>query len=72
MKPGNAGGGKGPQLKGNARSDEDGGIGVEPNNPSQCSEVLLKGMSSEKHFSLSERQKYFPASSPHHTADTFF
>ena len=23
MKPGNAGGGKGPQLKGNARSDED-------------------------------------------------
>jgi len=29
-------------------------------------------MSSEKHFSLSERQKYFPASSPHHTADTFF
>jgi hypothetical protein len=38
-KPGNAGGGKGPQLKGNARSDEDGGIGVEPNNPSQCSEV---------------------------------
>jgi len=38
-KPGNAGGGKGPQLKGNARSDEDGGIGVEPNNPSQRSEV---------------------------------
>ena len=27
-------------------------------------EVLLKGMSSEKHFSLPERQKYFPASSP--------
>jgi hypothetical protein len=26
--------------------------------------VLLKGMSSEKHFSLPERQKYFPASSP--------
>ena len=23
LKPGNAGGGKGPQLKGNARSDED-------------------------------------------------
>jgi hypothetical protein len=39
MKPGNAGGGKGPQLKGNARSDEDGGIGVEPNNPSKRSEV---------------------------------
>ena len=28
MKPGNAGRAKGPQLKGNARSDEDGGIGV--------------------------------------------
>src|SRR5215467_15681233 len=39
MKPGNAGGGKGPQLEGNARSNEDGGIGVEPNNPRQCSEV---------------------------------
>ena len=39
MKPDNAGGGKGPQLKGNARSDEDGGIGVEPNNPRKCSEV---------------------------------
>src|SRR5712671_6500383 len=38
-KPGNAGGGKGPQLKGNARSDEDGGIGDEPNNPRKCSEV---------------------------------
>jgi hypothetical protein len=32
--------------------------------------VLLKGMSSEKHFSLPERQKYFPASSPRHTADS--
>jgi hypothetical protein len=39
MKPGNAGGGKGPQLEGNARSDEDGGIGDEPNNPRKCSEV---------------------------------
>jgi len=38
-KPGNAGGGKGPQLKGNARSDEDGGIGVEPSNPSKRSEA---------------------------------
>jgi hypothetical protein len=26
-------------------------------------------MSSEKHFSLPERQKYFPAFSPCHTAD---
>src|SRR6266853_5342859 len=34
--------------------------------------VFGEGMSSEKHFSLPERQKYFPASSPHHTADTFF
>src|SRR5713101_7119521 len=39
MKPGNAGGGEGPQLKGNARSDEDRGIGDEPNNPRKCSEV---------------------------------
>src|SRR6516162_11046950 len=38
-KPGNSGGGKGPQLKGNARSDEDGGIGDEPSNPRKCSEV---------------------------------
>src|SRR5215469_4792738 len=36
---GNGGGGKGPQLTGDARSDEDGGIGVEPNNPRKCSEV---------------------------------
>ena len=39
MKPGNAGGGKGPQLKGNARSNEGGGIGVEPNNPNKRSEI---------------------------------
>jgi len=38
-KPGNSGGGKEPQLKGNARSDEDRGIGDEPNNPRKCSEV---------------------------------
>jgi hypothetical protein len=35
-------------------------------------EVLLKGMSREKHFSLPERQKYFPASSPPATLPTFF
>jgi len=39
MKPGNAGGGKGPQLKGNARSNKDGGIDVESINPSKRSEV---------------------------------
>ena len=33
MKPGNAGGGKGPQLKGNARSNEDGGIDVSLTTP---------------------------------------
>src|SRR5215471_13794002 len=33
MKPGNAGRAKGPQLKGNARSDEDGGIGVSLSTP---------------------------------------
>src|SRR5499425_2515701 len=33
MKPGNGGGGKGPQLKGNARSNEDGGIGVSLSTP---------------------------------------
>src|SRR5271166_5078042 len=38
-KPGNSGGGKGPQLKGNARSDEDGGIDDESSNPRKCSEV---------------------------------
>src|SRR5260370_27482915 len=39
MKPGNAGGGEGPQLKGNARSDEDRGIDDESRNPPKCSEV---------------------------------
>jgi hypothetical protein len=39
LKPGNAGGGKGPQWKGNAGSDEDGGIGDESINPTKCSEV---------------------------------
>src|SRR5246500_2030480 len=39
MKPGNAGRAKEPQLKGNARSNEGGGIGVEPNNPSKRSEI---------------------------------
>jgi hypothetical protein len=38
--------------------------------PDRVAEVLLKGMSSEKYFSLPEHQKYFPASSPCHTADT--
>ena len=28
LKPGNAGGGKGPQLEASARSDKDGGIGL--------------------------------------------
>jgi hypothetical protein len=32
-KPGNAGGGKGPQLKGDAGSDEGGRMGDEPGNP---------------------------------------
>src|SRR5260370_38038201 len=39
MKPGNSGGGKGPQLRTNARSDEGQGIGDEPNNSIQGSEV---------------------------------
>jgi hypothetical protein len=39
MRPGNVGGGKGPQLKGNARSDEDGGIDHESINPSKRSEI---------------------------------
>ena len=39
MKLGNSGRGKGPQLKTNARSNKDGGIGGEPNNPRKCSEV---------------------------------
>src|SRR5215471_19405895 len=39
MKPGNCGGGKGPQLKTNARSNKDRGMGDEPNNSIQCSEV---------------------------------
>ena len=39
MKPGNAGGGKGPQLKGNARSDEDGGIGVSLTTPASVQKL---------------------------------
>jgi hypothetical protein len=38
--------------------------------PERVAEVLLKGMSSEKHFSLPDRQKYFPASSPPATLRT--
>jgi len=38
-KPGNSGGGKKPQLKGNARSNEGPRIGDEPNNSTKCSEV---------------------------------
>jgi len=38
-KPGNVGGGKGPQLKTKERSDKEQGIGDEPNNPVKCSEV---------------------------------
>jgi len=38
-RPGNSGGGKGPQLNTNARSDKGRGSGDEPNNPNQCSEV---------------------------------
>ncbi len=40
MKPGNAGGGKGPQLEVNAiEADEARKIGDEPNNSRKCSEV---------------------------------
>ena len=38
-KPGNAGGGKGPQLKADARSNKERGIGDEPTNPFKRSEV---------------------------------
>ena len=36
MKPGNAGGGKGPQLKADARSDEGREIGDKPDNSQSC------------------------------------
>jgi len=39
MKPGNAGGGKGPQLKANARSDEDGGIDVSLTTPASVQKL---------------------------------
>jgi hypothetical protein len=39
MKPGNADGGKGPQLKGNATSDKERGIDDESSNPRKRSEV---------------------------------
>jgi len=38
-KPGNADGGKGPQLEVNAASDEEREIGDEPSNPGKWSEV---------------------------------
>src|ERR1039458_2820265 len=38
-KPGNSGGGKGPQLEVNAASDEEREIGDEPSNPGKWSEV---------------------------------
>jgi len=39
MKPGNAGGGKWPQLKANSRSDEDGGIGVSLTTPASVQKL---------------------------------
>ena len=39
MKPGNAGGGKGPQLEANARSDEDGGIDVSLTTPASVQKL---------------------------------
>src|SRR5438105_12399889 len=39
MKPGNAGGGKWPQLKANARSDEDGGIDVSLTTPASVQKL---------------------------------
>ena len=39
MKPGNAGGGKGPQLKADARSDEDGGIDVSLTTPASVQKL---------------------------------
>ena len=39
MKPDNSGGGKGPQLKTDARSNEDRGIDDESSHPELCSEV---------------------------------
>ena len=41
MKPGNAGGGKGPQLKGNARSNEDGGIDVSLTTPASVQKLQM-------------------------------
>lgn len=39
MKPGNAGGGKGHRLETNARRDEGGGIGDEPDDSGKRSEL---------------------------------
>src|SRR5450759_5647168 len=39
MKPGNAGGGKGPQLQADARSDEDGGIDVSLTTPASVQKL---------------------------------
>jgi hypothetical protein len=39
MKPGNAGGGKGPQLEINATSNAEGRLAREPNNSGKCSEI---------------------------------
>ena len=49
MKPGNAGGGKWPQLKANARSDEDGGIDVSLTTPAsvQKLQTALHGKAKE-------------------------
>ena len=39
MKPGNAGGGKGPQLEIDATSNAEGRLAREPNNSGMCSEI---------------------------------
>jgi hypothetical protein len=65
-KPGNAGGGKGPQLDANARSDKDGGIGDQPNNPEQCSEVTGSESASARGSSPLRRwpTRWWPGRSP--------
>jgi len=44
MKPGNSGGGKGPQLKADARSDDEREIGDEPDNSQVVFQKLADGV----------------------------
>jgi hypothetical protein len=67
MKPGNAGGGKWPQLEANARSDEDGGIDVSLTTPASVQKSYKRGCQVKNTSPYRNARNIFrhPAPPPH-------